>query len=227
MNFKELRDKAAEEGFGSLLPAGPYQLQIKTTNASPSQKGKAKLGILWVVVGGPSAGQTSWQNITLSPESGKALAFFFRTMESLGIPADWIEQLPSANDLSPVATRLLEIHANTVFDVDVQVKVTEARGQYAARTDNEFRVKGFASAAPLSTGFPAQAYQPQPVAAAPVPVAVPVAPAAAPVAPQPMFDPMTGQPLNQAAPAPVPQPVAPTYQIDPATGLPARPGQPF
>jgi hypothetical protein len=77
-NFAALLEEAQKEGIGgSLLPVGSYTLLAKVVKVSNSQGGKDQIGIMWQVLDGPAAGQTSWENQTISPENPKAMAAFF------------------------------------------------------------------------------------------------------------------------------------------------------
>lgn len=207
LNFAALLEQAQAEGIGgSLLPVGAHTLLAKIVKVQKStQAGKDQIGIMWQVLDGPSAGLTSWENQTLSPENPRAMAAFFGWAKRLGMDSDFFRRQPE-----PTLPEIASLIQDLVVTADVGLG--KPWGQNKDKQDNTFKVTaihGKQGAAPVAAP-PAPA--PVPAVAAPVPVAAPVAPVAAPVAPVAVQVPVA--PVVE-----VPQPVAP---VDPATGLPAR-----
>lgn len=229
-SLQDLMNQAAEAGFSGILPDGPYQMTIGATNAKKSQGGKWQVGIQFKVASGPSAGQSTWMNQTLTADNPQALAVFFRIMRSLGVDDGFMASV-SLEDLTPLAARIAQVNQGKVFSV----KVGNRSWGTPPKIDNTFEIQGSAAGTP---GVPLQ--QAVPVAvAAPVPVAVavaapaPVAPAALEMTPEQLAAAVAAFQAQQAAtavPTPAPAPAAPVPvaaapAVDPTTGLPPRPGQ--
>lgn len=213
-NFQALLAEAQKEGIGgSLLPNGTYNLLAKIAKVSSSQGGKDQIGVMWQVLDGPLAGQTSWQNQTISPENAKAMAAFFGWCSQFGMDSTFFQRQPQ-----PTVAEIAAVIQDTV--AVVEVGLGKPWGQNNEKQDNTFKVKQIVQGG-LVASAPA-AVAPAPVAA--VPAVVPAAaPQPVPVDSAPAFQ-QTNAPapvaaVPQPAPAAVPQPVA---AIDPATGLPAR-----
>lgn len=120
VKFSDLLQTAQQEGIstGSLLAAGNYDLRAAAVNVGETKAGKAKISIKWQVEGGPSAGETSWENLNVPTPSGQdeaaikkyktSVAIFIGRLKSLGITDDFLNQDPSLQD---IADSLLGVYA--------------------------------------------------------------------------------------------------------------------
>lgn len=83
-NWDVLKQKA-EDGNTS-VPVGQYRAQIVDATVKETSSKKDQVSIQWKVLEGPQAGGVTFQNIVLSPDNDKAMFFFFKTFEALGLP---------------------------------------------------------------------------------------------------------------------------------------------
>lgn len=66
------------------LPAGQYTVRVESCEVKPTKTQKDMYAVTYVVTEGPHAGRKIWQNFVVSPESPKAMGFFFADMAKLG-----------------------------------------------------------------------------------------------------------------------------------------------
>lgn len=97
LNYGELYANAiAQSGAGKeVLPDGDYSVEIASVKPDVSGAGKFKVGIMFVVKGGPHDGKRTWINQTFSPEGPKAataIQMFLKFMRMLGVPQEAISQ---------------------------------------------------------------------------------------------------------------------------------------
>lgn len=184
-DFSSLLAAAKEAGIsGGLLPDMEGEFVATTVNAGANQGGKDQIGVLWKCVGGPNDGASGWENITISPESPKAMGFFFRTMAKFGMDDAFFQRQPQ-----PTIAEMAERIKGHTVQMKVSTRTVEARkpGEEAKQFQqwNVQRVISGPGGIPVGTGVqsPAAVPAPAPVAApvaAPVPAAAPAAPAALP-----------------------------------------------
>lgn len=190
----------------ALLPIGDYigvakTAQVKKTNDNT----KDMIVVKFEVVSGPAAGQSIFNNFTISPESANALGFFFEHMNALGITEQAWAHNPT---LEQVAEWIIQLAKPVVLNISHRPYQGALRNQvnavrpYEAQANNGVPQAPMPQAAPPVPQAPA-APVPAPVAAAPAP---PMPPAAAPVAP----------PVAAAPPMPPAAPVAPPVAAAPA-----------
>lgn len=98
-NFKDLM-KAAEDAGYSNCPPGTYDVRVIAVEAKQSAKGKDMFVVKFEITGGPHGGRKVTNRITISPESGAALAFFFRDMRSMGLDAAYFATDPSVQKVA-------------------------------------------------------------------------------------------------------------------------------
>jgi len=193
-NFAQLQEEAKAEGFSNeLIPDGTYLMEAANVNISSSQGGKDQIGVRWKVLEGPLAGQSSWDNQTISPENGKAMGFFFRFCAQFGMDAAFFSRQPQ-----PTLAEIQQRIEGTVATVKVGNRTWKQRpgAQGDPKRTNTFAVQGTVEggSAALAGGPPPPPVYVQPPAPAPVQQ----------ILPPPSVVPSTTPP------------------IDPATGLPAR-----
>lgn len=198
-DFNALMQQAQAEGLGprAVLPDGTYTLQAQTVKVQQTQGNpkKDQIGVRWVVLDGPAAGQSTWENQTISPENPRAMGAFFGFCGRFGMDAAFFARQPQPS--------LAEVAAN-ISDVVIVAEVGQRIwGKNNDKVDNTFKVVE-------NRGKQAK-ITPQAATAAPGPVpGVPSVPATAPVVP-------VAAPVAQAAPIPAPIPqAAPAAVIPPA-----------
>lgn len=165
-SFAQLREAAQEAGLGgSLISDGTgVDLIVSKTNVSQTQGKPPKdtIGLLIKVASGPQAGESTWMNQTISPESPQAMAVFFRIMGDFGLDASYFATVqPGVDGAKQIAARLEGLR----FTADVGKRTW---GKNKDRTDNTFSHIKMASV--LAAAAPAPAAPEVPSApAAPAP----------------------------------------------------------
>lgn len=87
----------AEEVSTEAVPKGKYPSRVAETEWVKTKTDKDMLKVTFEIAVGPNKGRKLYSNLTISPESPKALGFFFKDMETLGVTkaqlaangADW------------------------------------------------------------------------------------------------------------------------------------------
>lgn len=94
INFKELLDNAEEVTGGNFdpLPVGEYIASVDDAEWGRTGTDKDKLVLTFTITEGPHKGRKVWSDQVVSPESPKALGFFFRALDALGAPRDFISE---------------------------------------------------------------------------------------------------------------------------------------
>ena len=200
VNFKDALASAID--VTSPVPDNTYDVQVVTAEAGTSKGGKLQFKVNYKVLHGEQANRAITQWITFSPENPQAAGFFFRDLETLGIPKAYFESNPEPSEVARLVT---ERAPHLKLTVDSTRKGSDPRFTNVTRLA-ALDANGPAAAAPVA--------QPAAVAnvAAPAPVA-PVVVAPAPVAPAPVA----------AAPVVAPVPVAPVPVPAPAVAPPQAP----
>ena len=144
------------------LPVGEYSIVIDSAEHTTTQGGKSMFKTKMKVQGGPHDGRFVWNQFVISPESPKAIGFFFSQMKALGLGQEFFESQP---DEQVLANSLVGRTAN----------VTLGQREWQGQVRNEVK-----SIKPATGNAPT-------VAAAPSTPAPPAAPgtgaSASPVAP--------------------------------------------
>lgn len=88
--WTSLARRAKDNGLGTdKILEGQFTIRVKDTNSKRvANDSKDQLGFLCEVVGGPENGHSFWLNQTISPESDKAMQFFWRFCSWWGITPD-------------------------------------------------------------------------------------------------------------------------------------------
>lgn len=172
IDWSGLQAAAAAEGFtNEILPDGTYDVKVASTKVGKSSGGKDQIGVRLVITTGPHANKGVWDNLTLTTDSPKAMAVFFRKCFAYGADADAFNR---GDDLQALAaafqdrTGVAEVghrsHNDKTYQDIKSFKATE----------------GQAPAAPglAALGAAAFAQAPQAPVAFTLPPAAPVAPVA-------------------------------------------------
>lgn len=114
-SFSQLQEVAKESGF-VVLDAGTYHMRITKADAVKTKDNtKDMFKVTFSVVAGPMAGKGSViNNFTVSPDSPKALWFFFKHMKVLGLGEEYFQANPKPEK---VASDLLNREAMVELSV--------------------------------------------------------------------------------------------------------------
>jgi hypothetical protein len=196
-SWNDLIEEAKNSGTGfDPLPVGRYDVKIAKSAHKTSQTGKSMYEVEMTIINGPHANRKCWDRYVVTPDNGKALAFFFQKMKILGLGPEYFAGNPSDD---AVAAAL----------VDRICTVELGQTEYNGATRNEVRkllpLTGAATGAPpvpaaTAAGAPPVPAAP-PVAAAVVPPVITPPVAAAPVVPAPAV--AAEVPVVPVVPAPV------------------------
>jgi hypothetical protein len=99
------------------MPVGSYNAKVVFAMVKATKNGKVMFSVKWADV----ASRVAWQNIVVSPESGKAMEVFYRHMAACDLGADFLD----ADETTPedIAQALLGAEAVvTVVDEEYQGK---------------------------------------------------------------------------------------------------------
>lgn len=188
-NFAQLQEEAKAEGFSNeLIPDGTYTMEAVNVNVSSSQGGKDQIGVRWKILEGPSAGESGWDNQTISPENGKAMGFFFRFCAQFGMDATFFQRQPQ-----PTLAEIATIIEGTIATVKVGNRTWKQRpgAQGDPKRTNTFAVVPQTLQTGLLTAPPPAAPQTAVQAPLTTPQTLPAPPSvAAPI------DPATGLPAR-------------------------------
>lgn len=215
------------------LPDGDYDLIVTKAETKQTQAGKTMYKIESTVNGGQHNGRKVWDNLVVSPESGRAMSFFFQKMAALGLGMEYFKTNPSDDAITGAL-------------VNRQFRAKLKQASYGDGNSNEIdryyapRTGGQAPGAPApAQGAPApapqqgygapapapQQYQQAPPAPAPQQYAQ-QAPAPAQAPQQGQYDPNAYQQPGQAPQGQYGAPAAPTPAPAPAAGPPQQ-GSPW
>lgn len=89
------------------LPIGDYSVEITETNAVTSSNGKPMIKVKMKVTSGPHANRNIHNQFVLSIDNANALSIFFRQMKAFGLNEDYITNLGTISDLTPLAHALM------------------------------------------------------------------------------------------------------------------------
>ena len=156
---------AADNSVGAFapLPNGTYQARVEEASDTTTQTGKTMFKVTFVITEGEFANRKVWSNLTVSPESPKALGIFFSQMAALGLDQAYFATGPTP---AAIAQRLL----------GSPTTLTLSQREWSGTIRNE--VKGIRPAKPGTGG--GRPGQPQPGVPAAAPVAAPGQPPVAP-----------------------------------------------
>jgi len=82
------------------LPIGDYPLKVIEVTEKTTSTGKTMFSVKTEVQEGTYKGQWVWDNLTISPESPKAMGFFFRKMAALGLPKEFFAAKPATSQVT-------------------------------------------------------------------------------------------------------------------------------
>lgn len=197
VNWSDLQKAAGDAGFEP-VPAGTYDVIIKSTKATQSTSGKDMIKVTFKVENGPYSGRQLFNQFVISPDSANALAFFFRHMSALGLKDAYFATGPS---LEQVAKELENRRAR------VKVSISQWQGQDRNQVDGVMPpADGVEKGDPGAVSTPTPSL---PSPSTPAPAAAPT-----PTLPAPAATP-------QVTPAVAPDPTPP------APVMPAPPELPF
>lgn len=152
VNYSQLMESAEEPESFAPLPPGVYDVRVESVEVKQTKTGKVMFAQTLVVTSGEYAKRWLWNNMVVSPESPKAMGFFFRDMALLGATKEFFSTDP---DEPAVAAKIIGAEAKVRVDL-----------QKNDPTRNE--VKGFAPAGQAA------------VASASAPASAPAAPPSSP-----------------------------------------------
>ena len=95
-SWQELMTEAEASGVTfDVLPSGQYDVQVAKAAHKLSKTDKSMYEVEFVITSGPYANRRLWNRYVISPESPKALAFFFAHMKALGLGPEFFATQPS------------------------------------------------------------------------------------------------------------------------------------
>lgn len=92
-NWGDLQKAADDAGFNP-VPDNDYDFEVAKAEAKKTSNGKDMIATQLKITSGPYEGRLLFNNFTISPESPAALGFFFRDMETLGLPREYFASNP-------------------------------------------------------------------------------------------------------------------------------------
>jgi hypothetical protein len=98
-NFADLLKAAQDSGYGN-CPPGTYDVKVTDGEARVTGNGKDVIAVRFQIQGGPHGGRKVSNSFVISPESGAALAFFFRHMEAMGLDSSYFATNPSPQQVA-------------------------------------------------------------------------------------------------------------------------------
>lgn len=164
-SWAELMGSAEEPEDFTPLPAGPYTVRVESCEVRPTKTQKTMFAVTYVVTEGPYAGRKIWQNLVVSPESPKAMGFFFADMAKLGASKEFFATEPAP-----------EAVAAQIAGTTVQVTIGPQRNDPTRQEVK--RIASLDGAAPAAAPqfAAAQPVAPAPAAPAPAPRQAPARP---------------------------------------------------
>lgn len=94
VNWSDLRANA-EIPNNDPVPPGPYPVRVSSVEPKITGNGKTMIVVTFEVTSGPQASRKIWNNMVMSPESPKAMGFFFKDMATMGADDAFFAQLPA------------------------------------------------------------------------------------------------------------------------------------
>lgn len=232
MNWGDYAKEAAKAPEYSLLPIGPHNIRVDTTNVKPGKSGHNQILARLVVTDGPSMGGSILNTMAPFKNNGDPNGFFFQSLSALGLgrteAAEWWAQLDLMDvdeSLQTIAEAMVGREATITVDHSPYNNIMRDNVKKMTPKGAPMAGLGVPGAVPHG-GPPAVAIPNQPlVPAVAAPVAAPAA--AVPVAPAvqaPVVAPAVAAPAA-LAPPPVaaveqPAPVAATAPAAPPVAAP-------
>lgn len=164
-SWAELMGSAEQPEDFTPLPAGPYTVRVESCEVKTTKTQKAMFAICYVVTEGPYAGRKIWQNLVVSPESPKAMGFFFADMAKLGATAEFFATEPAP-----------EAVAAQIAGTSVQVTTGPQRSDPSRQEVKRITALDGAAPAAAPQFAAAQPIAPAPAAPAPAPGQAPSRP---------------------------------------------------
>jgi hypothetical protein len=231
INWNEVLQNAKSASF-SVIPEADYPIRVEEPKAVTSSTGKPMLKFRCRVTQGPHAKASLLTQQTLTIDNPNAVLMFVRFLTAFGIGAEYLGQLGTTADLTPIAQVLDGREAIAVVkigkwqdedrnEVSKFKALTAGAGAMApGATPGALPLPGAPIPTPASplpdVPTPGTAPSPLPMPApAPAPVPVAQAPAPAPAPP--------AVPVPAPVPAPAPQAAPPAAPAPPAPPVPAAP----
>jgi len=111
------------------LPVGAYEVEVTGAEHKVAASGNPYYKTELTVAAGPHKGRKLWNNITLNASNPNSVGYFFGTMRTLGLDAEFFADLPG--DESEAAALIC-----TAL-VGRQVVATVKHGEYNGNVTNE------------------------------------------------------------------------------------------
>jgi hypothetical protein len=201
INWGELLEQSG--GAFEPLPKGTYDVYVDTAEATKSSTDKVMFKVRFKVEGGPYAGRTVYNNITLTTDNPNALRMFFLNMKAMGLDQSYFAENPHPDT---VAAALVGQRATVSVDHGIY------HGQMRENVKSLMpRAGGISAAGIISPG---------------IQVAPPVA-SGGPIVPTPGANPMVPSGMHQSASVvsqPAPQPAPATVEppaVESTVNIPA------
>lgn len=97
--LEEAKNNGGPQEYGP-IPAGEYKLKVLTAETRQTQQQKTKYTIKAQITEGPHANRLVWDDLIVSPESSKAMGFFFSKMNALGLDQKFFATQPSDDQIT-------------------------------------------------------------------------------------------------------------------------------
>lgn len=114
VNYAQLMESAEEPQAYTPLPPGTYDVRVESAEVKQTKTGKVMYALTLVVTTGDHTKRKLWNNMVVSPESPKAMGFFFRDMAVLGATREFFQTDP---DESAVAAKIIGADAKARVDL--------------------------------------------------------------------------------------------------------------
>lgn len=92
VNYAQLAKEAAK-GFEP-IPVGPYEVEVTGAESKTSSNNNPFYKVEFTLAAGPNKGRKVWSNITLNAANPNSVGYFFGTMRTLGLDAEFFAALP-------------------------------------------------------------------------------------------------------------------------------------
>lgn len=152
VNYAQLMESAEEPQAYTPLPPGTYDVRVESAEVKQTKTGKVMYALTLVVTSGNHAKRKLWNNMVVSPESPKAMGFFFRDMAVLGATREFFQTDP---DESAVAAKIIGADAKARVDLQSNDPTrNEVRGLQPAGGSSPAQAPAAAAAAPAPPKSP-------------------------------------------------------------------------
>lgn len=100
VNYSQLMESAEEPESFTPLPQGTYDMIVDSVEVKQTKTGKTMFVLVLKVASGEHQNRKVWNNMVVSPESPKAMGFFFRDMAALGADQAFFSGNPDDSDVA-------------------------------------------------------------------------------------------------------------------------------